>query len=93
MGSATRPLAPVGAATRPLTPSAAAATTVRHATLSAVEPEEDETGASTFIKVLSGVGLVAAIVVLSLQLKMSSIWIDAEDFEYQGDWMQILEKP
>jgi hypothetical protein len=92
MGSATRPLSLGGTATKPLSPSASAATTIRHATLSAVETEVDETGASTFIKILSGVGFVAACVVLGLQLKMSDIWINDEDFDMKGDWMAIFEE-
>jgi hypothetical protein len=93
LGAPTIPLPTAGSATRPLSPSASAATTIRNATLSAADAEVDETGATTFVKILAGVGLVAAIVVLSLQLKMSHIWLNAEDFEYPGDWMQILETP
>jgi hypothetical protein len=53
--------------------------------------EEDESGAGTFAKILAGVGLVAAIVVLSLQLKVAKIWIGAPDAETPGDWSQLLE--
>jgi hypothetical protein len=67
------------------------ATTVRHATLSTVEPEADETGASTFTKILSFAGFAAAVVVLSLQLKMANVWINAEDVDVADDWMQLLE--
>ena len=57
MGQPTRPLGAAGSPTRPLSPSGAAATTVRSATLSAVsEPEVDETGATTFVKILAGLG-------------------------------------
>lgn len=93
MGAATRPLGVgTGTPTKPLSPSGAAATTVRSATLSAVEPEVDETGASTFAKILAGVGFLAACVVLYLQLTMAGIWINDEDFEMKGDWMSILEE-
>jgi hypothetical protein len=56
-----------------------------------MEAGDDETGASAFTKILAGVGLLAAIIVLSLQLKMSSIWIDAEDAEPAGDWMRLID--
>ena len=89
----TKPLSPIGSATRPLSPSSPGAATIRQATLSTPEQDDIESGSSTFTKILAGVGLVAAIVVLSLQLKMSNIWLNADDFEYPGDWMQILETP
>lgn len=58
--------------------------------LASVE-EVDETGASTFMKILSGVGLAAALVVLGVQLKVADIWISAKDAETPGDWSQLLE--
>jgi hypothetical protein len=75
--------------TKPLSPTGAAAT--QKPTLSSVEEVEDETGADTFAKILAGVGLVAALVVLGIQLKMSNIWIGVEDNDRQGDWSQLLE--
>lgn len=75
--------------TRPLSPTSAAAT--QKPTLSTVEEMEDETGAGTFSKVLAAVGLVAALVVLGVQLKMSNIWIGVEDNERAGDWSLLLE--
>ena len=76
--------------TKPLSPTVAAAT--QKPTLSTMEEPEDETGADTFSKFLAGVGLVAAIVVLSLQLTISKIWINAEDNnERTGDWSLLLE--
>jgi hypothetical protein len=56
-----------------------------------VEEVEDETGAGTFAKVLAGVGLVAALLVLGIQLKISNIWIGAEDNDRNGDWSLLLE--
>lgn len=53
--------------------------------------EEDESGATTFTNILAGVGLAAAIIVLSLQLSMASTWISAEDNENQGEWSQLLD--
>lgn len=75
--------------TKPLSPTGAAAT--QKPTLSTMEEPEDETGAETFSKILAGVGLVAAIVVLGLQLKISSIWIGAEDNERKDDWSLLIE--
>lgn len=75
--------------TKPLTPAAAAGT--QSATLASVEEDEDESGANTFANILAGVGLVAAIVVLALQLKVANVWIGAEDAESPGDWSQLLE--
>jgi hypothetical protein len=75
--------------TKPLSPTSVAAT--QKPTLSTMEEPEDETGAETFSKILAGVGLVAAIVVLSLQLKISSIWIGVEDNERKDDWSLLLE--
>jgi len=75
--------------TKPLSPTSAAAT--KRPTLSAVVDGEDESGAETFTKILAGVGLVAALVVLGLQLKVADIWIGAEDADSPGDWSQLLE--
>lgn len=75
--------------TKPLSPTGAAAT--QKPTLSTMEEPEDETGAETFSKILAGVGLVAAIVVLGLQLKISSIWIGAEDNDRKDDWSLLIE--
>lgn len=75
--------------TKPLSPTGAAAT--QKPTLSTAEEAEDETGADTFAKVLAAVGLVAALVVLGIQLKISNIWIGAEDNVRQGEWSLLLE--
>lgn len=80
---------PLNPPTKPLSPTTAAAT--QKPTLSTMEEPEDETGADTFSKILAGVGLVAAIVVLSLQLKISNIWISAADNDRTGDWSLLLE--
>ena len=56
-----------------------------------MDEPEDETGAETFSKILAGVGLVAAIVVLGLQIKISTIWIGAEDNDRKDDWSLLLE--
>jgi tRNA A37 threonylcarbamoyladenosine synthetase subunit TsaC/SUA5/YrdC len=92
-GAATIPLPKATVAlnppTKPLSPTSAAAT--QKPTLSTVEEAEDETGADTFAKVLAGVGLVAALLVLGIQLKISNIWIGAEDNDRNGDWSLLLE--
>lgn len=56
-----------------------------------MEDGEDESGGETFGKILAGVGLVAALVVLGLQLKISSTWISASDNDRTGDWSQLLD--
>lgn len=67
------------------------ATTERSSTLPVGSLVEDEPEVPTSIKVLAGLGLAAACVVLGLQLKMSKIWISDEDFEMKDDWTAILE--
>lgn len=58
-----------------------------------MEEEDDETGGETFTKVLAGVGLAAALVVLGLQFKIAGTWINAVDQEEtrKGDWSLLLE--
>ena len=53
------------------------------------EQEETETN-DGILKILSAVGLAAAIVVLVTQLSVASIWINAQDSETPGQWSQIL---
>jgi hypothetical protein len=59
-------------------------------TLMVQEDEEDETE-DTLLKILSGVGLAAALLLLSLQLVLANKWISAEDNPRTGDWSQIIE--
>jgi len=54
------------------------------------EEEEVEEGAG-LIKLLSGLGLVAALVVLTLQLMAAGQWIGAEDNTRKGEWSQLME--
>ena len=75
--------------TKPLSPSSTAAT--QKPILSTIEDAEDETGVATFSKILAGVGLAAALVVLGLQLMVSSIWIGAENNERKGEWSLLLD--
>lgn len=75
--------------TKPLSPTSASLT--QRPTLSAAEDDSDESGAGTFGKILAGVGLVAALIVLGLQLKVANIWIGVEDNDRSGDWSLLLE--
>lgn len=78
--------------TKPLSPGASPATAAgTKSPLATVEEDEDESGVSTFMNILAGVGLVAAIVVLALQLKVANIWISAEDADSTAGWSQLLE--
>ena len=75
--------------TKPLNPISGASS--QKPTVFTAEEVEDESGAGTFATVLAGVGLVAALVVLGVQLKISSIWIGAEDNDRKGEWSLLLE--
>lgn len=75
--------------TKPLSPTGVAGT--QRPTLSSEEDADDESGAGTFSKILAGAGLVAALVVLGIQLSISNIWIGAKDNDRAGDWSLLLE--
>lgn len=53
------------------------------------EEEEEATQAPLLFNVLSGIGLVAALVVLTLQFMTASKWINAEDNPKAGQWSQL----
>ena len=59
------------------------------ATLQADEEEEEE-GGQGLVTLLSGIGLVAALVVLAFQLMTANTWINAPDSQNKGDWMQLF---
>ena len=61
------------------------------ATLQSDDDEETEEADGGLAKILSGVGLAAAVVVLALQLMTASTWVSAEDNPKTGDWMQLLD--
>jgi hypothetical protein len=61
------------------------------ATLKVEDDEEDEGATGTLLKLLSGVGLAAAIALLAFQLMLANVWINAEDNPNQGDWAQLFE--
>lgn len=56
-----------------------------------VADEEEEQTEDTLTKILSGVGLAVAILLLTLQLVLASKWISAEDNPRTGDWSQLIE--
>jgi hypothetical protein len=54
------------------------------------EDEEEESDASAIVTVLSGLGLVAAVVVLAFQLMTANTWISAPENEGKG-WSMLLD--
>ena len=60
-------------------------------TLSGADEDEDEGGNEGLVNILSIVGFVAALVVLTFQLMTANTWINAEDNAKKGDWMQLME--
>jgi hypothetical protein len=54
------------------------------------EEQEETEAADPIITIFSAVGLAAAIVVLVTQLTVANVWINAEDSETAGQWLQIL---
>lgn len=75
--------------TKPLTPTSPG---TKPAVTSYEEPDEvDESGAATFFTILAGVGFAAALIVLGIQLKVASTWINAEDNPDSGSWSQLIE--
>ena len=59
------------------------------ATFQSDEDEDDDAGEG-LANILSGVGLAAALIVLVFQLMTANTWINAEDSETKGDWMQLF---
>ena len=55
-----------------------------------VDDDDDEESGEGLAKVLSGVGLFAALVVLAFQLMTANTWINSEDSQTKGDWMQLF---
>ncbi len=55
------------------------------------DDEDDQESGDGLANILSGVGLIAALVVLVFQLTTASKWIGAEDNAKKGDWMQLME--
>ena len=61
--------------------------------LQASDDEEVEEEGSGLLKILSGVGLVAALVVLILQLIVASQWINSggDENPRKGEWSQLMD--
>lgn len=54
--------------------------------------DDDETeGNEGVINILAGVGLVAALAVLTFQLMLASTWISVEDNPQTGEWSQLIK--
>jgi hypothetical protein len=56
-----------------------------------VEEDEEVEPGEGLVKILSGVGLAAALLVLTFQLLTANSWINVEDASPVGDWMRLLE--
>jgi len=55
-----------------------------------VDDEVEEDAESGLVKALSCVALVAALVVLALQLMAAGQWINSEDNPRKGEWSQLM---
>ncbi len=84
---------PTQAGTKPLTGGLAIGgpSLTKKPTLVVEEEEEEEENMG--VKVLAGIGMVAALAVLTFQLLLAKKWIDVEDNPRVGDWSQVLETP
>jgi hypothetical protein len=79
---------PLQAPTQPLGSSFSSSTGA--ATLAMEDDEDDGEENEGLLKVLSIVGFVAALVVLTFQLMTASAWIKAADSENPGDWTKLM---
>ncbi len=79
---------PLQAPTQPLGTSFSSPTGV--ATLSMDDDDDDGEENEGLLNILSIVGFVAAIIVLSFQLMTASTWIKAPDSENPGDWTKLM---
>ena len=53
------------------------------------EQEEEEEVEQGLTKILSGVGLAAALIIMVFQLMTAGTWINAVDNGKKGDWTQL----
>ncbi|MFZ9937004.1 MAG: hypothetical protein ACO3JG_08060 [Luteolibacter sp.] len=76
------PTAPIGAVASP-----SQAATFR------IEDDDEEGGErhEGLLKVLSGLGLAAAVLLFIFQISLAGVWINSEDNPRKGDWSQIIE--
>jgi hypothetical protein len=75
------PTAPIGAVSSPS----------QAATLRVEDEDEDVEPHEGLLKVLSGVGFAAALLLFIFQIMLAGVWINAEDNSRKGDWSQIIE--
>ena len=61
------------------------------ATLKVEEDQEDGGATGTLLKVLSGLGLAAALALLAFQLMLADVWISVDDNPNPGVWSQIFD--
>lgn len=60
------------------------------ATLQSVDDDDEVVENEGLIKLLSGLGFAAALAVLAFQLMTANAWINTEDRDPKGDWMQLF---
>lgn len=75
----------------PTQPLGTASAPPQFAKLSSADEEEDEDGNEGIINILSIVGFIAALVVLSFQIMTANTWVNADDNAKKGDWMQLMQ--
>jgi hypothetical protein len=57
-----------------------------------IDDEEDDLDQEDgLVKILSGVGLAAALALFVSQIMLANVWINSEDNPRKGDWSQIIE--
>jgi len=59
--------------------------------MAAADEDEEEDGEDGIINVLSIVGFVAALLVLTFQLMTANVWISVEDNPRAGEWSQLMD--
>jgi hypothetical protein len=59
--------------------------------LAAADDDENEDGNEGIVNILSIVGFIAALFVLGFQVLTANTWVNAEDNDKKGDWMQLME--
>jgi hypothetical protein len=103
-GAPTVPLRPVGAGTPtialpkatvqlqpPTQPLGTSFTSTPQLSTVQAEDDDEEDAGEGVIKILSGVGLAAAVLVLVFQLMAANTWINVEDNPNKDEgWMQLM---
>jgi hypothetical protein len=97
----TTPTSPLGVGSAPTLPKATVQLQPATAPLSAtsassapslqIEEDEEADPQEGLLNILSGVGLVAALVVLVLQIMTANVWVSAEDNPKTGEWSQLMD--